>query len=173
MRWVILIFVIVFDIGVLFYLFGDKITQTSDTTVRFSDIQDELLLVDYGGFKADLGVFASQPLVINSWASWCLFCKEELPAFATVQKEFSDQVRFIAINRRESPETAKKYTDELDITDDLIFLIDTPDSFYKAMGGFTMPETIFVDRAGNVVFHKRGVMTIDEIREQTLKIIHN
>jgi len=172
MRWAVLVAVIIFDIAVAVYLFSDRSAEQQSPEMHLSEIAGDLLLIDYGSYKADLSVFQNQPMVINSWASWCSFCKEELPAFVEVQKEFG-QVRFIAINRQESIETAKHYTDELGVTDGLIFLIDTPDSFYKAIGGFTMPETIFVDRAGTVVFHKRGHMTVDEIREQTQKIIDN
>jgi len=34
-----------------------------------------------------------------------------------------------------------------------------------------MPETIFVNGAGEIVVHKRGPMELDEMREHTNKII--
>lgn len=121
---------------------------------------------DYNGKTVSLADFSGKPLVINSWAAWCPFCRDELPDFSQAQKEFTDKVVIIAIDRAESLETAKKYSDELGVTNELIFLLDPKDSFYQSIGGFSMPETIFVDKEENIRDHKRGPMDIDEIREK-------
>jgi thiol-disulfide isomerase/thioredoxin len=128
-------------------------------------------LQDYSGRTVNLSDFSGKPIVINSWAAWCPFCKKELVDFAVVQKEFGDTVVIIAIDRAESLETAKQYTDELGVTNDLLLLLDPTDSFYQSIGGFSMPETIFVDRTGNIQIHKRGPMAIQEIREKIQHII--
>lgn len=131
----------------------------------------ELVLEDYGGKAVRLADFHGRPLVINSWAAWCPFCKKELIDFAAAQKEFGDAVLMIAIDRAETKETAKKYSDELGVTDDLIFLLDSSDSFYQSIGGFSMPETIFVNTVGEIVTHKRGPMEIQEMREKIQQLI--
>lgn len=122
-------------------------------------------LVDYNGEQHSLADYAGKHLVINSWAAWCPFCKKELVDFAAVQQELGDEVQFIAINRSESLETAKGFTDEHGISDDMIFLLDPEDSFYQSIAGFAMPETIFVNPEGQIVFHKRGVMTKKELMQ--------
>lgn len=127
-------------------------------------------LQDYDGKTVRLTDFAGKPLVINSWAAWCPFCRKELVDFAVVQKEFGDKVVIIAIDRAESLETAKKYTDELSVTNGMIFLLDPTDSFYQSLGGFSMPETIFVDKNGNIVEHKRGPVDVPEMRERIQRI---
>lgn len=131
----------------------------------------DFALQDYDGETVRRADFAGKPLVINSWAAWCPFCKKELPDFVTVQKEFGDAVVIIAIDRAESLEVAKGYTDEQGTTNDLIFLLDPSDSFYRSIGGFSMPETIFVDRDGFIREHKRGPMDIQEIREKIKQLI--
>ncbi len=128
-------------------------------------------LQDYNGKTVNLSDFAGKPVVINSWAVWCPFCRKELVDFAVAQKEFGDKVVIIAIDRAEGLETAKKYSDELGVTGDLILLLDRTDSFYKSIGGFSMPETIFVNKEGNIVEHKRGPMDLNEIRQKIQKIL--
>src|SRR3989338_9526715 len=130
----------------------------------------DFALQNYNGKTVRLADFAGRPLVINSWAAWCPFCRKELVDFAAAQKEFGDKVVIIAIDRAETRETAKKYTDELGVTN-LIFLLDPSDSFYQSIGGFSMPETIFVDRDGNIAERKRGPMEIKEIREKIQKLL--
>lgn len=130
-------------------------------------------LSDYQGNQVTMADFAGQPAVINSWAVWCPFCREELKSFARAQQEFGNQATYIAINRAESKDTAKGFTDEIGVTDQMIFLLDPEDNFYQAIGGFSMPETIFVDKEGPVRIHKRGPMTLGEIREKTNALLSN
>lgn len=131
----------------------------------------DFALQDYNGKTVGLADFAGKPLVINSWAAWCPFCRKELPDFAAAQKEFGDKVIIIAVDRVESLGVAKGYTDQQGTTDNLIFLLDPSDSFYQSIGGFSMPETIFVDKNGNVIIHKRGPMDLQEIKEKIEQII--
>lgn len=131
-----------------------------------------LSLEDANGNIINLrGDFQGKILVVNSWAGWCSFCKKELIDFASVQNMYPDDVVFIAINRAESIEKAKKFTDELNVTDQLVFLSDPEDLFYEAIGGFTMPETIFVDTKGNILIHKRGPMDVVEIRTKLMEAL--
>lgn len=131
----------------------------------------DFALRDYDGKTVRLADFAGKSLVINIWAAWCPFCRKELVDFAAVQKEFGDKAVIIAIDRAESREVAKKYSDALGVTGDLIFLLDPSDSFYQSIGGFSMPETIFIDKNGAIVDHKRGPMDANEIRQKISNIL--
>jgi len=129
-------------------------------------------VVDYEKNEVQLSDFSGRPLVINSWAVWCPFCKKELAEFAALQEEFSNDITVIAIDRQESLKKAKGFTDEIGITEKMLFFLDPTDSFYKSIGGFSMPETIFVDGNGVIIVHKRGPMDLEEMIEHTLKIIN-
>jgi len=130
-----------------------------------------LALVDGAGAAVTLDSFRGTPLVINSWAVWCPFCRAELADFAALQKEFDEQIVVIAIDRQESQEKTQAFTDELGITNDMHFFLDPSDSFYRAIGGFSMPETIFVNADGAIVVHKRGPMDLTEMRRHTKSIL--
>lgn len=130
-----------------------------------------LQLNDYNGNVISLSDFKGRPLVINSWAAWCPFCRKELIDFATAQKEFGDKVAIIAIDRAETRDVAKKYTDELGVTEDMTFLLDPSDNFYQSIDGFSMPETIFIDKNGAVSIHKKGPMDPEEIRAKIEKLL--
>ncbi len=151
-----------------------SLTSNSPTPVKSQaqlEKAPDVHLQDYNGKTVSLSDFAGKPIVINSWASWCSFCRQEIPDFVTAQKEFGDKVVVIAIDRSEVLAVAKGYTDQQGTTKNLIFLLDPDDSFYKLIGGFSMPETIFVDKNGNIVDHKRGPMDINEIRQKIGKIL--
>ncbi len=93
--------------------------------------------------------------------------------FAAVQETFGDEVVFVAINREESLETAKKYSDGLGVTGRMIMLLDPDDSFYTSIDGISMPETLFVNRDGYVVTHRRGPMDLEETRTRVQDLINN
>ena len=133
------------------------------------------VLFDVEGNSVSSDDLKGSVLVLNSWASWCPFCTKEFVDFAQVQIEFEHEVVFVAINRGESLEVITQYIDELGVTDDMLILFDPDDSFYKAMGGFSMPETLFVNKNYNVVTHRRGPLDEKATRELVEDILsdHN
>ena len=147
-----------------------EIPPTDAPSPQFGTLPN-LTLSDYEGNTVRLRDFGGQPLVVNAWAAWCPFCRRELKDFVAAQKEVGDRVVFIAIDRAEDLATAKRYTDELNVTGELLLLLDPKDSFYQSIGGFSMPETIFVDARGNIAQHRRGPMDLNEIRERTQRLL--
>ena len=129
-------------------------------------------LTDTDGNTVSSADLIGTPLVVNSWAAWCPFCKKELPDFAHIQEEFGDDVIFVAINRSESLDVVSEYSDKLGVTGKMIMLLDPDDSFYDAIGGFSMPETLLVNREGFVVTHRRGPMSLSETRDRVAELIN-
>ncbi|MBI2285333.1 redoxin domain-containing protein [Candidatus Saccharibacteria bacterium] len=129
-------------------------------------------LKDYSGNNRELSSYLQKgPVVVNSWAVWCPFCTKELDDFATAQEQFKDKVTIIAINRAEPLWVSKGFTDELGISQKLVFLQDPDDKFYQSLGGFSMPETIFVSSNGTIVEHKRGPLTLEEITQKITSLV--
>lgn len=126
----------------------------------------QLQLSSLGGEKTKLNKYKGQKLVINSWASWCGFCKDELSDFGKVKSQLNENVKIIAVNRAESKQQIQPFLDQLEYRDQIIFLLDKQDRLYREIGGFAMPETILVDENGEIVFHKRGPMNAEELREK-------
>lgn len=150
------------------------VTSSTDSNVEVSKSAasqaPEFALLDYDGNSIS-STDISGPAIINVWATWCPFCKNELPDFAEIQREFPE-VEVVAVNREESRESAQSFSDTLE-SNNIIWLLDETGSVYKAIGGFAMPETLFVNAEGVIVVHKRGPMRLDEIRTHTEKIVSN
>lgn len=170
--WILFIVIVIF-VGVLLLSKTNSLQTGQDDSLQSkqSDVVPTLTLSDFQGRQVKLTQFVGKPLVINSWASWCPFCRTELPDFVSIQKELGDKVIIIAINRAETPDQAKGYIDTSGLTDSLVFLLDPRDEFYKAIGGIAMPETVFINKEGKIVDHKIGVMDKDEIQERIAKIL--
>jgi cytochrome c biogenesis protein CcmG/thiol:disulfide interchange protein DsbE len=52
-----------------------------------------------------LAALAGYPVVINKWASWCVPCKEEFPAFQQASAEYGKRVAFIGLDSGDSGKT--------------------------------------------------------------------
>lgn len=147
--------------------------NTSKETSESFDKAPSFALQDYGGNEVTSADFPGKLLVVNTWATWCPFCVNELPDFGELQEAFSDEIVVIAIDRAEGLDRAKAFSDELEVTDRIMFLLDPRDSFYRSIGGFSMPETIFVDADGNIRLHKRGPMDFKEMRRIVNSILND
>lgn len=122
---------------------------------------------DERGNCQTLEQYKAPVVVLNAWASWCPFCVEELPDLSRLADEFPD-VPIVAINRGESADDAQDFLKTLTVSKKLNVLFDPTDSFYRFIEGFGMPETVFIDEEGTILFHKRGVMSFEEMENTIL-----
>lgn len=126
---------------------------------------DSIVYSDLEGNQVHLEKYAGKVRVVNSWATWCPFCANELKDFNELAAQYSsDEVVVIAINRKEPVGKVKAYLSQLGTFDNLIFVQDKNDSFYKSIAGFAMPETVFYNTDGTVFLHKRGFMNLTEMQ---------
>lgn len=158
-----IVVVILIALGATLFFVGDKGGQEN---VQVPNLQ----LEESGGDKVILNEVEGFA-VINTWATWCPFCVQEVPDFVELQKEF-ENVSVILINRGEDSSKAKNFLEARGVNfSDLTFLEDPKDSFYKGIGGFSMPETLFV-KDGEIIFHKRGFMNLSEMKDLTNQLIN-
>jgi len=169
---IITLVVILLILGVMSYVTYVFISIPNDRAN--SDAQkslvtsDEQVFTDLQGNQIGFNDYQGKVRVVNSWASWTPFSQQELPLLEELAKEYKDrEVVVLAINRKEQREFAVSYLSTLQTFENVIFAIDLTDSFYTSIGGFSMPETIFYDATGNIIFHKRGNMTYEEMKLHT------
>lgn len=143
----------------------------SSPTTRVLSIAD-VAVVNQAGETVTLGsVLAGRPAVINVWASWCPFCTKELPDLVHLQKEFGAQLVVIGVNRHETQKDAEAYLQSIGAQDGLLYVYDPFDFLYQAIGGYVMPETIFVTADGVVTRHVRGPLSPEDMRRHVTALI--
>lgn len=132
----------------------------------------EFTFGDAEGGEVRLADIGGAPIIVYVWASWCPRCREGLEDLAALRREFGEAVRIVALNRAESMETTARFRGISGTATGTIFLSDPDDAYYRAIGGFAMPETLFVDRGGMIRFHKRGPMEREEFRRRIEELLH-
>jgi thiol-disulfide isomerase/thioredoxin len=123
----------------------------------------EASYTDLDGNPVLLSSFKGKSIVVNSWASWMPFSKDELMLLNERKRQHGDSLHILAINRMEDKEFIKSYLSALAIDRDILYLTDPTDNFYRAISGYAMPETVFYRKDGTLSAHKRGVLTEQEL----------
>ena len=107
-----------------------------------------------GGRPVQLSGLTGVPTVINLWASWCEPCREELPLLAKADREYGERVRFIGIDVADAaPEAALRLAQESGVT--FPQLVDRAGRTRAPLKYVGLPQTIFVDEQGRMVFTER------------------
>jgi thiol-disulfide isomerase/thioredoxin len=103
--------------------------------------------LDGGTFR--LAAEHGKPVVVNFWATWCLPCRAELPAFEQVIKSYQgDDLVIVGVDLAEPPDVVSKYVAELGLTYPIALDEDGEVSaLYRIQG---LPTTLFVGRDGTI-----------------------
>jgi peroxiredoxin len=105
---------------------------------------------EFSGFTADgrtvsLTSLSGKVVLLNFWATWCLECRAEMPAFERLHRELSAQgLAVVGINVREGTSTIREYAKELGLTFPLI--LDPKGTINAAYGVIGVPTTFLIGR---------------------------
>jgi len=103
------------------------------------------------GKKVSLEQFKGKKVVwLTFWATWCPYCKKEIPALKELQKKYGEKVEILAINIgvNDSVEKASDYKFEHDLPYDVIFSNEITRQ-YEVRG---TPTQIVIDGQGRIVY---------------------
>lgn len=120
------------------------------------------------GRLTNLGALRGQAVVINFWATWCVPCRDEMPALERVAAGSPD-VTFLEVDLQEDPEAVGSFFARYGL-DHLQPVLDPQGKTTTRYGVLSLPTTFFVDREG-VIRHIRigGPMSEEEIRQGIAK----
>ena len=112
------------------------------------------------GLKAvELEDYIGKPIVINFWATWCYYCKVEMPDFEEAYREHDDIV-FMMVNctdgERETVEIASAFIEEQGYTFPVYYDIDCEATDKYEISSY--PTTFFIDKNGDVVKKHVGMI---------------
>ncbi|WP_303786682.1 TlpA disulfide reductase family protein [Azovibrio restrictus] len=77
---------------------ADSATSSPKTPPQTLQRLLQLRLPDAQGQEVSLAQWQGRTLVVNFWATWCPPCKEEMPAFSRLQRQWQERgVQFVGI----------------------------------------------------------------------------
>ena len=118
-----------------------------------------------GKTLVSIGDFKGRPVFVNFWATWCIPCVRELPAFEEFISLYADDPQgpvLLAINMGETPEEIQGFLDKIGIKS-IPVLLDANMVVKGDYGVQNLPTTYLVDGTGMIRAMKLGEMQFDEM----------
>ncbi len=139
----------------------------SDAPVGYEvgeQLQDfEVTCIDGSTFK--LSDYRGKVVFINLWATFCGPCVKELPYFVDLYHEYEDDIAMLAVHPHFTTEDVPAYLAKQSW--DIPFALDDSDEtvFKIVNGSLALPQTIVLNKNGEVIYNKVGSITKEVLQE--------
>lgn len=141
---------------------GENLGSTEEAQLAAPDFT----VLDSEGNEVQLSDYVGKPIVLNFWATWCYYCKEEMPDFDRAYEKYPD-VQFLMVNAtdgiQETMASAKEYVEQEGFQFDVFF-----DTNFDAVNAYQVsgfPATFFIDGNGNLVTYGRGMLDFETLEK--------
>jgi thiol-disulfide isomerase/thioredoxin len=86
-------------------------------------------------------------VLLNTWATWCPPCRDELPALEAVSRRHAGQgLTIIGVNVGESRQTVQRFIDRSGVT--FPVWLDPDEASLRAFGTVSLPSSFLIDAQG-------------------------
>lgn len=109
----------------------------------------DITFEDASGKEVHLSSLKGKTILLNLWATWCMPCREEMPALNKLQKDLgSDTFEVVALSLdRGGYEASRKFLDDLKASDVKLYA-DPSAKQGMALKLIGMPTTILINKDG-------------------------
>lgn len=139
------------------------IGMLSNETPRRDGDAPDFALLDEDGERVALADLEGRPVFLNFWATWCTFCKEEMPDMQRVQEAYGDDLVVIGVNAGDSVEDGEAFVRQAGIS--YLRLYDRDLSVTDGYLVQAMPTSYFITADGKISDANFGFMVYDQMIE--------
>jgi peroxiredoxin len=103
-----------------------------------------------GGQTVSLAGLRGRVILVNFWATWCPPCREEMPMFEQLHREYAARgLTLLGVNAREGTSAVRAYAKEMGLTFPLV--LDPKGKVNALYGVIGLPTTFLIGRDGQAV----------------------
>ena len=172
----LLVLVIVIGGAVLLYRnLSDNVDlgEAIPTETISENLAPDFTVTDAAGNAVKLSDFRGKGVVLNFWASWCGPCKSEMPHFQAAYEEYGDELHFLMVNMSDPFGDPRADSDAFLTEGGYSFPVyyDTAAECAYGYGVTGIPMTFFIDKNGNLVSGKSGMISEADLQRRILTIL--
>ena len=166
MRWLALLLLLIVVggvVGLLAWSLGQKepVTGRSSET-RVGKPAPDIVLMTFDGSEFTLSEHWGSPIVLNFWASWCLPCRDEAPAFRALWHTWQEEgLIVVGVNSQDGFDDAEAFIREFDVP--YVNVIDADGKASIDYGVVGLPVTLFIGKDGIVKHRYVGALKADVV----------
>jgi thiol-disulfide isomerase/thioredoxin len=127
----------------------------------------DFTLLDIDGQQVSLQQYRGKVVFLNFWATWCIPCREEMPALERLHQTYQQDLAIISIDLKESVDQVKAFFQKHSLS--FPSLLDPNGVVFRDYLVAGMPTTYLIDRDGTML--ARGVGGRDWTRAEALQLI--
>ncbi len=122
---------------------------------------EDFSITCFDGSEFHLADCRGKITIINLWATYCTPCVQELPFFSALYQEHEGDIAMLAVHAAQTIDDPAAYAADKGWA--MPAALDTPDDLvWKIVGGSsTMPQTIVLNRRGEVVYNETRSVTAE------------
>jgi thiol-disulfide isomerase/thioredoxin len=118
--------------------------------------------------------YRGKPLIVNFWARWCGPCRVEIPELIAIRRANKGKLEVLGIGIEDKADAAKEFAKAYEMDYPVFVAREKGIPLMQALGNTKggLPFTIVIDRNGQVVQKKMGIMKkadLDAAAELALK----
>lgn len=143
--------------------------EESDPQSFIGAAAPNFILPDLSGKEIELKSLQGKVVMLNFWATWCGWCKVEMPAMQKLQREFKEQgLVILTINYKEDADTARAFLEENNYS--FMTLLDVDGLVAKQVYQTrSLPTTVVINKEGKIVAYDRGAQSERDFRAALAK----
>jgi thiol-disulfide isomerase/thioredoxin len=122
---------------------------------KLEEIKDHPAAPDFtlaspDGKKLSLKDYRGKLVFLNFWATWCEFCREEMPSMERLYQEFKGKgFEVVAVNVKDKRSDALAFVKKLKLSYPI--MMDPEGEIELLYGAFGMPTTYLIDDKGTLL----------------------
>lgn len=110
-----------------------------------------------------IALHKGQFLLIKVWATWCPYCKQQLPAFSLLKDRYegNENVKLIALSIDEGGYNTVEALFKRDGIDNLDIYHDKDKNLFRALGLRGVPTILLISKDGTIMDAYNGMKYLD------------
>jgi peroxiredoxin len=147
---------------------GEHLFQAMGMATLPTSPAPDFTLPDLKGNQAALRDYRGKLVFLNFWATWCIPCREEMPAMEQLHQRFGSQgLTIVAINHQENLGQVRAFVDQHRLS--FQALLDHDGAVFRKYTVMGLPTTYLISRDGTLL--ARGVGGRDWTRSDGQELI--